>query len=298
MERRRAYAELNTGQRRSSRATQFCCQPRRALLTLTKPLPTRRPVVAPARYQPPLGRCMRIAVLTDVHANLTALRAVLDDIQAQGPYQLVVSAGDQICGGPRPLETWDALEAAGVTMLKGDTERDLEIGSFKAVPGRGLRRDLILAVFDWTMKRVPEDLRQSAASLPRRLRLQVDSGPELMLAHANGINLHEFIWADTPAAELERLIGPNPPALMVVGHIHAPLELEFETTTILRPGSVGLKYEPHWADVAHWAEVWWDAQRAAWAHRVHQVEWDHRLEIEAGRAVNYPGVRILPGYAG
>ena len=249
-----------------------------------------------ARKSTPHGRCMRIAVLTDVHANLTALRAVMDDISAQGPFQLVVSAGDQLLGGPRPLEVWDELESAGVTLLMGDTERDLALGSFKPVPGRGLRRDLILAVFDWTVKLLPPDLRKRAAALPRHLRFQVDNGPELLIAHANGLNLHEFIWADTPPAELKRLIGPNPPALMVVGHIHAPLDLEYETTTILRPGSVGLKYESHWADVAHWAEVWWDAQRAAWSHRVHQVEWDHRLEIEAGRAVNYPGVRILPGY--
>ncbi len=239
---------------------------------------------------------MRIAVLTDVHANLTALRAVMDDIRARGPFQLVVSAGDQLLGGPRPLEVWDTLEAAGVTLLMGDTERDLALGSFKAVPGRGLRRDLILAVFDWTVKLLPLDLRERAAALPRHLRFQVDNGPELLIAHANGINLHEFVWADTPPAELERLIGPNPPALMVVGHIHAPLELEYKNTTILRPGSVGLKYEPHWAAVAHWAEVWWDGERREWAYRLREVSWDHRLEIEAGRAVNYPGVRILPGY--
>ena len=240
---------------------------------------------------------MRIAILTDVHANLTALRAVLADVRARGPFQLVVSAGDQLCGGPRPMETWSALEAAGVTLLKGDTERDLAVGSFKAVPGRGLRRDLILAVFDWTAKLVPQDLRQRVAALPEHLRLRVDDGPELLLAHANAVNLDDFIWADSPEAEVERLVGPNPPALMVLGHIHAPLELEFNSTTILRPGSVGLKYEPHWAGVAHWAEVWWDPQRAAWAHRIRQVEWNPRLEIEAGRAVGYPGVRILPGYA-
>ena len=240
---------------------------------------------------------MRIAVLTDVHANLTALRAVLADIRAHGPFHLIVSGGDQLCGGPRPLETWDELESAGVTMLKGDTERDLALGSFKPVPGRGLRRDLILSVFDWTLQLVPPDLRERVAALPEQLRLRVDGGPELLLAHANGVNLDDFIWADTPPDDLERLIGPNPPALMVVGHIHAPLELEFNGATILRPGSVGLKYEPHWAGVAHWAEVWWDSQRAAWAYRLRQVDWDHRLEIEIGRAVGYPGVRILPGYA-
>ena len=188
---------------------------------------------------PPLGRCMRIAVLTDVHANLTALRAVLADIRAHGPFHLIVSGGDQLCGGPRPLETWDELESAGVTMLKGDTERDLALGSFKPVPGRGLRRDLILSVFDWTLQLVPPGLRERVAALPEQLRLRVDGGPELLLAHANGVNLDDFIWADTPPDDLERLIGPNPPALMVVGHIHAPLELEFNGATILRPGSVG-----------------------------------------------------------
>ena len=44
---------------------------------------------------------MRIAVFTDVHANLTALRAVLDDVEKRGPYDHIVSAGDQLSGGPR-----------------------------------------------------------------------------------------------------------------------------------------------------------------------------------------------------
>ena len=120
---------------------------------------------------------MRIAVLTDVHANLTALRAVMDDIRARGPFQLVVSAGDQLLGGPRPLEVWDTLEAAGVTLLMGDTERDLALGSFKAVPGRGLRRDLILAVFDWTVKLLPPTCANARLPCPGTCGSRLTTGP-------------------------------------------------------------------------------------------------------------------------
>ncbi len=240
---------------------------------------------------------MRIAILTDVHANLTALRAVLADIRARGPFQLVVSAGDQLSGGPRPVETWRELEAAGALLLEGDTERDLANGACKPIQGDGLRRELILQVFDWTLGLVPNDLRQRVGELPTNLRLQVDDGQDLLAAHANGVNLDDFIWADTPPDELARLIGPRPPGLLVVGHIHAPLQLTFRRTTILRPGSVGLKYEPCWANVAHWAEVSWDADRAAWSSRVHAATWDVRAEIDAARAVGYPGIPIMPGGA-
>ena len=239
---------------------------------------------------------MRIAILTDVHSNLTALRAVLTDIHARGPFHLIVSAGDQISGGPRPIETWRELERAGAMLLKGDTEHDLGLAEFKPISGSDERRDIILAVFDWTLDLVPVEIRDLASNLPEELRIHLDGGSELLITHANGVNLDDFIWADTPPAELERLLGAHPPSLMVVGHIHAPLEIDVEGTRILRPGSVGLKYEPHWPNVAHWADVQWAQDREMWLYQVHEVIWDHKIEIEAAYDVGYPGVEILPGF--
>lgn len=106
---------------------------------------------------------MRIAAFTDVHGNLTALRAVLDDIERRGPFNLVVSAGDQVCGGPRPRETWDELVSRGVLMLRGNTERDIGHGEFPPEPVGGTRRDVIMAVFDWTLDQLPPAIRDAAA---------------------------------------------------------------------------------------------------------------------------------------
>ena len=239
---------------------------------------------------------MRIAILTDVHANLTALRSVLTDINARGPFHLIVSAGDQLSGGPRPIETWQELEQAGVMLLKGDTERDLGLAEFKPISGSDERQALILAVFDWTLDLVPSEIRDRAVKLPEELRIHLDGGSELLITHANSVNLDDLIWADTPPAELERLLGSRPPSLMVVGHIHAPLELEIKGSRILRPGSVGLKYEPRWRNVAHWADVRWEPDRRTWLYQVHEVTWDHKLEIETAYDVGYPGVSILPGF--
>ena len=239
---------------------------------------------------------MRIAVFSDVHANLTALRAALEDISAHGPFHLVVSNGDQLVGGPRPIETWNELRRQGVYTLLGNTERDLGVGEFSTGTAKGRRRDLIVEVFEWTLEGLSPQVRAAAASLPRELRLQIDEGPALLVTHANAANLDDFIWADTEPAELDRLVGRPAPGLLVVGHIHASLELEFDSTRIVRPGSVGLKYEPHWYNVAHWVEVAWEDTRREWISQIHTVTWDHRAEIEAGQRVGYPGVEILPGF--
>ena len=243
-------------------------------------------------------RVLRIAVFTDVHANLAALNAVLDDIEKRGPYDLIVSAGDQLSGGPRPLQTWQELRANEIVLLKGDTERDLVLGESKPVAGNDHRRDLILTVFDWTLDLVPDDIRQCVEDLPEELRREASAGQDLLVTHANGVNLDDFIWADTPPAELERLLGHQPPKLMVVGHIHAPLEMQVLSTRILRPGSVGLKYESRWADVAHWADIRWDPSQNRWDYVVHSVRWDLQLELDAAREFGYPGTTILPGFDG
>ena len=239
---------------------------------------------------------MHIAVVADVHANLTALRAVLRDIDARAPFDLIVSNGDQILGGPRPLETWRELERIGAYCLRGNTERDLGTGKFPPAPAGGRWRDRILDVFDWTIEALPGEVIARAAALPRRLELGIDGGPPLVISHANGVNLDEFIWADTDPAELDRLIGAPRPALLVVGHIHAPLDLQVGPTRVLRAGSVGLMYEANAFNRAHWTEITWDAPRGAWTAEPHAVIWDHTAEIAAGRAVGYPGTEILPGY--
>ena len=51
---------------------------------------------------------MRIAIVSDIHANLTALEAVITDLRKTGA-ELVVHGGDLMGGGPRPAEVIDRV---------------------------------------------------------------------------------------------------------------------------------------------------------------------------------------------
>nr|WP_292341563.1 metallophosphoesterase [Mesorhizobium sp.] len=66
---------------------------------------------------------MRIAVLADIHGNVLALDAVLDDLGRRGGADLVVNLGDCVSGPLWPRETMQRLEALGLPTVRGNHDR-------------------------------------------------------------------------------------------------------------------------------------------------------------------------------
>ena len=64
---------------------------------------------------------MRIALITDIHANLPALRTALESVRRHSPDR-ILSLGDQINLGPCPRETLELLARHDVTCLHGNHE--------------------------------------------------------------------------------------------------------------------------------------------------------------------------------
>ena len=67
---------------------------------------------------------MKLAVISDIHGNLTALEAVLADIATQGVDQ-TVNLGDILSGPLQPAETADLLMARNFTTIRGNHERQV-----------------------------------------------------------------------------------------------------------------------------------------------------------------------------
>src|SRR5690349_22814649 len=68
---------------------------------------------------------LRIAIFSDVHANLNGLNAVLEDIRLRGGADAIVAAGDLVTDGPRPVETFDRLLEAGCLLIRGNHDEYL-----------------------------------------------------------------------------------------------------------------------------------------------------------------------------
>ena len=67
---------------------------------------------------------MRLAILSDIHGNIVALDAVLEDIQAQGGVDEYWILGDLVDAGPAPVAVLERLSAVeNITFIRGNTDR-------------------------------------------------------------------------------------------------------------------------------------------------------------------------------
>jgi predicted phosphodiesterase len=149
---------------------------------------------------------MRILVLSDLHANATALDAVLD--AARGHWELSVCLGDVVGYGPDPNEVTARLRELGTKTIRGNHD--------KAVTGLMPTDDfnpVAKAAVDWTRAQLkPEHLAWLAAL--SRGPLATDG---LMLVHGAFQDEDEYVF--TPAQALEGLLD-SAAAVTFFGHTH------------------------------------------------------------------------------
>ena len=181
---------------------------------------------------------MRIALVSDIHGNLPALKAVVEDI-ARRNVDATVNLGDSLSGPLMPLETAQFLMAQDWVQLAGNHERQL-----LTLPTSGQRGEsdafaharLGEAEFAWI------------ASLTPCLRLS----PEVLLCHGTPeSDLTYFLETVEPtqlrmatAAEVDTRLGTVEAGteLVACGHTHLPRVMHASNgTLIVNPGSVGLQ---------------------------------------------------------
>jgi predicted phosphodiesterase len=177
---------------------------------------------------------MRIAVVSDIHGNLPALQAVVQDFGRRGVDQ-VINLGDSLSGPLLPLQTAEYLMASGWLHLAGNHERQV----LTQGPGTWSDADaythaqLGAEQFEWT------------ASLTHSMPF----GDEVWLCHGTPRSDVEY-FLDTvepggvriaSAAELHERLGGVGASLVLCGHTHHPRALRSASgQLIVNPGSVGL----------------------------------------------------------
>jgi predicted phosphodiesterase len=158
---------------------------------------------------------MRVAIISDIHGFDLALRLVLADIDANGPFDRIVAAGDLCEIGPRPDEVVRILQERGIAAVRGNTDVDLIQGARDDSTNPELRYgiDRLGAVgLDWL------------AELPFEIRITPPDSDgqrdDLLIVHANPQNLNDPLDPELPDDKLLQLIGPTDAAMMAFGHIH------------------------------------------------------------------------------
>lgn len=189
---------------------------------------------------------MRVAIVSDIHGNITALEAVIADVDAQSP-DLIVHGGDLCVIGPRPAEVIDVIRERGWPGVLGNTDEITFDSSAQAEQKRKAPklRDWLSILFEtlnpWAQARLGEDRIEWLRGLPREWRCG-----DLVVMHASPGDLWRSPMPDASDAELLHEYGDTDANLVVYGHIHRAFVRSLEKLTVANSGSVGLPYDGDW----------------------------------------------------
>ena len=189
----------------------------------------------PGKFEPNLDSIVKIAAISDIHGNIAALDAVLEDIRKEG-VDLIVNLGDILSGPLYPCETADRLMALGLPTIRGNHERQLLEGD----PERMGLSDR------WTFEQLRPEHMDWIASLPATLEI----GDDVLLVHGTPRDdLTYFLETVTETgcraatyAEVRERAGEADAGLILCGHTHLQRMMRLETGQLVaNPGSVGLQ---------------------------------------------------------
>ncbi len=187
---------------------------------------------------------MRIAVLSDIHGNLTAFEAVLADLQQTSP-DLVFHGGDLADSGSSPTEVLDHIQDRGWAGVMGNTDQMLvtpaSLEEFAdASPTSRAIWDAVREIAIATRETLGDARLAWIAKLP--IVLQHES---LGLVHASPQSCWRTPAENASDADLERTYGLLEKSIVVFGHVHRPSirTIAGQPKVLVNAGSVGLSYD-------------------------------------------------------
>jgi hypothetical protein len=212
---------------------------------------------------------MRVALLSDIHGNLIALEAVLADLARRGPFDHVVVAGDLVWAGPWPAEVVDRVQSLKCAVVQGNTDAFFSRKPDETPPGKGEKR--FAEHLEWMLGQLGPRRAEYLASLPFAHRIRPPGAEELLVVHANPIDLDRPILTNSDMAELDELLCPDGAepdwAALAFGHVHIPFMRIWRERLLIDVASAGLPMD---GDLrAAYAILTWDG--SAWRGEHHRV---------------------------
>lgn len=180
----------------------------------------------------------RIAVLSDVHGNVAALEAVMEDVARQAPDEVLVG-GDLVGRGPEGSEVVRRIAATGWRTIRGNHEEYLL--SFR----RGEVPDDWLHAAEWSAARwMAAELGSEEAGWIDALPFSLTSelSPDLRLVHGTPRSTREGIGPWLTDEGLAAHLAEVEESLLVCAHTHRPLHRRLDGGLVVNVGSVGLPF--------------------------------------------------------
>lgn len=233
---------------------------------------------------------MRVAALYDIHGNLPALEAVVEEVYTSA-VDLIVVGGDAVLG-PMPRETLEYLFACQIPVqfIQGNCEREmltqLAGGDPASVP------PAFREIMRWVGDQLHPEQRRQIASWPVAVQLEIPGLGDVLFCHATPRSDTETFTRHTPEERLRPVFDGLDVAVVVCGHTHMQFDRTIGRMRVINAGSVGMPFgEPgaYWLvlgpGVTH-RTTQFDLSRAA--QRVRATEYPQAKEFASHNVIRPP----------
>lgn len=194
---------------------------------------------------------MRLGLISDIHGNLLALDAVLEELERDGIDQ-IVCLGD-VAVGPQPAEALARVRELGCPVVMGNWDAAFIRGMPEPKDQVG---EMLVEIGNWWAAFLSPDDRRFMESFQPTVDLVLGSTPALAF-HGSPKSYDDWIFSTTPDEELRPLLIDTEATVLLGGHTHLQMMRRYEDSLIVNPGSVGLPFREWWPRpvlISPWAE--------------------------------------------
>lgn len=233
---------------------------------------------------------MQIAALYDIHGNLPALEAVLEEVRKERIDRIVV--GGDVLPGPMPNETIELLRNLDIPIqfIRGNGDREV------LATRKGEETDAVPEQFREVMRWVAEQLspeyEKLLASWPQTLHLEIENLGDVLFCHATPRSDTEIFTRLADDERLASVLEGIDADVVVCGHTHMQFDRTVRDIRVLNAGSVGMPFgEPgaYWLLFGRETRLRWtpyDLQRAA--ERIRSTKYPQAREFAEHNVLRPP----------
>jgi len=174
---------------------------------------------------------MKIAVISDIHANVYALINLLEDIDDE-KVDTIICLGDLVGYGPHPNEVISMIRRRHILCIKGNYDSSVVDNEYSYI------RETNINSFSlpWTVNELREENRIFLENLPSNLNLNI-ANKNLLFIHGSPDKINEYLLKD--GDNTLKFMNSINEDVLICAHTHIPGIKEFGNKIYVNSGSVG-----------------------------------------------------------